>query len=71
MESKRKLRRSRNTVLKGVCGGIAEWYKLDPMFVRMFYLLTATSSAIIPGVVIYLILWWVMPPAEAEAEEET
>jgi phage shock protein PspC (stress-responsive transcriptional regulator) len=30
-------------------------------------LLTAAASAVIPGVVIYLILWWVMPAAEAEA----
>lgn len=65
---KRKFRRSNDKLLKGVCGGIAEWYRLDPNFVRLFYLLTAAASAVIPGVVIYLILWWVMPAAEAEAE---
>ncbi|MEO8445337.1 MAG: PspC domain-containing protein [Gammaproteobacteria bacterium] len=67
MAKTRKFRLSNNRILKGVCGGIAEWYGLDPMFVRLFYLLTATSSAIIPGVVIYLVLWWIMPAAEAEA----
>ena len=67
MVKKRRLRRSKDKILKGVCGGFAEWYGLDPMFVRLFFVLTATSSAIIPGVVIYLILWWVMPAAEAEA----
>ena len=73
MVKQRKFRLSNDKLLKGVCGGIAEGYKLDPAFVRLFYLLTATSSAIIPGVVIYLILWWVMPAAEAvtEAEAET
>lgn len=65
MVKKRKFRLSKDKVLKGVCSGIAEGYGLDPMFVRLFYLLTATSSMIIPGVAIYLILWWVMPEAEA------
>jgi len=63
----RKFKRSTNKLLTGVCGGIAEWYRLDPMFVRLFFLLTAAASAVVPGVVIYLILWWVMPPSESEA----
>jgi phage shock protein C len=63
----RKFKRSTNKILTGVCGGIAEWYRLDPMFVRLFFLLTAAASAVVPGVVIYLILWWVMPAAEPEA----
>jgi len=67
MMKKRKFQRSKDQLLKGVCGGIAEWYRLDPKFVRLFYLLTAAASAVIPGVVIYLILWWVMPAAEADA----
>lgn len=66
MMKKRKFQRSQNQLLKGVCGGIAEWYGLDPMFVRLFFLLTAAASAVVPGVVIYLILWWVMPAAEAD-----
>lgn len=67
MTKKRQFKRSTNQLLTGVCGGIAEWYRLDPMFVRLFFLLTAAASAVIPGIVIYLILWWVMPAAGSEA----
>lgn len=68
MVTKRKFQRSSDHLLAGVCGGIAEWYGLDPLFVRLFYLLTAAASAVIPGVVIYLILWWAMPAADAAVE---
>jgi phage shock protein PspC (stress-responsive transcriptional regulator) len=55
------LRRSRNAILGGVCGGIAEWLGWDPTVVRVLYVLVSIFSAAFPGILVYLILWIVMP----------
>ncbi len=65
METPRPLlRRSRkNKMLGGVCGGIAEWLGWDPTAVRLAYILLSILSAAFPGLLVYLILWLVTPPA--------
>ena len=45
----------------GVCGGIAEYFDLDPLLVRIAYLLVSILSAAFPGVLVYIILWIVIP----------
>ncbi|HEX2963916.1 MAG: PspC domain-containing protein [Bacteroidota bacterium] len=58
------LRRSRNKIIAGVCGGIAEWLGWDPTIVRIAYVLISVLSAAFPGILVYIILWIVMPPAD-------
>lgn len=56
------LRRSRrNRIIAGVCGGIAEWLGWDPTLVRILYVLVSVFSAAFPGILVYLILWVIMP----------
>jgi phage shock protein PspC (stress-responsive transcriptional regulator) len=57
------LKRSRNAILGGVCGGIAEWLGWDPTLVRVLYVLISIFSAAFPGIIVYVILWIVMPKA--------
>ncbi|MDD2563804.1 MAG: PspC domain-containing protein [Salinivirgaceae bacterium] len=57
----RKLKRSNNRLLAGVCGGIAEYLGWDPSLTRLAYLLLTILSAGFPGGLIYLILWIIMP----------
>ncbi|NUN08219.1 MAG: PspC domain-containing protein [Ignavibacteriaceae bacterium] len=59
-----QLRRSKNKMIAGVCAGIAEYFKLDPTIVRVAYVLVSIFSAAFPGILIYIILWVVIPPAE-------
>lgn len=47
--------------LGGVCGGIARWLGWDSGFVRILYILISFFSAAFPGILVYLILWAVMP----------
>ena len=55
-----QLRRPVNDrVLFGVCSGIARRYDFDPLWVRFAFLLTAVAGG--PGVIAYLILWFLMP----------
>ncbi len=69
MKSKR-LTRSENKILAGVCGGIAEWADLDPTLVRIGYLLVSILSAAFPGTLVYIILWIVMPTKEYLSDSE-
>ncbi|MDZ7359468.1 MAG: PspC domain-containing protein [candidate division KSB1 bacterium] len=56
------LTRSRNCIIAGVCGGIAEWLGWSPTTVRILYVLVSVLSAAFPGILVYLVLWFVMPP---------
>jgi phage shock protein C len=60
------LRRSRrNRMIAGVCGGLAEWLGWDPTLVRVLYVVVSILSAAFPGLLVYVILWVVMPQAAA------
>ena len=48
----------------GVCGGIAEYLELDSTMVRVCYVLLSIFSAGFPGVLVYLILWILIPQRE-------
>ncbi len=61
-ESRNPLRRSRkNRWVAGVCGGIAEWLGWNPTFVRFLYVVGSIVSVAFPGILVYIILWMVMP----------
>jgi len=56
------LRRSKQHVMiAGVCGGIAEWLGWDPTLVRVLYVGLSLCSVAFPGIILYVILWVVMP----------
>ncbi|HSH83294.1 MAG TPA: PspC domain-containing protein [Herpetosiphonaceae bacterium] len=57
----RQLRRSRsNRRIAGVCGGPAAYFGTDPTLVRLVFVLLGLPGGV-PGTVLYLILWLVMP----------
>ncbi|NCB67888.1 MAG: PspC domain-containing protein [Bacteroidia bacterium] len=60
----KKLRRSQNKMISGVCAGIAEYFDFDPTLVRIAYVLLSFFSAGFPGLLLYIILAIVMPQAE-------
>lgn len=65
MPTGRPLRRSsRNRVLAGVCGGLAEWLGWDVTLVRVLYVAVSVVSVAFPGILVYLVLWLVMPKGE-------
>ena len=61
MAMAKRLVRSQDKVLGGVCSGLAEYLGLDVTLVRAGYLILSILSAAFPGVLVYLILWIVMP----------
>ena len=57
----KKLTRSQNRVIAGVCGGLAEYFDLDPTLVRLGFLLLTIFSAAFPGLLVYIICVLVIP----------
>lgn len=60
MTEEKKLYRS-NTIrsIGGVCGGLSEYFNLDPVIVRAVFVLAAIFGG--GGVIIYIVLWIVIP----------
>ncbi len=60
------LKRSHNSMIAGVCAGIAEWLGWDPTVVRIAYVLISVLSVAFPGILVYVILWIIMPPPDGK-----
>lgn len=48
-------------IVAGVCGGLAHWLGWSPTVVRLLYVVLSILSAAFPGILVYLLLWLVMP----------
>jgi phage shock protein C len=63
----RRLTRSNNKMIAGVCAGLAEYFQLDVTLVRVLYVIVSILSVAFPGIIVYIVLMFVMPPPEAAA----
>ena len=59
--ARKRLVRPRNRKIAGVCAGLAEYFDLDVILVRVVWLVATFFSGIIPGVIGYVIAWIIMP----------
>jgi phage shock protein PspC (stress-responsive transcriptional regulator) len=59
-----RLVRSHGRMIAGVCAGIAEYFGWSARDARIGCVLLSVLSAGFPGILVYLILWMVMPPAD-------
>lgn len=57
-------RSRRHRIIAGVCGGLADWLGWDPTLVRILYVVGSILSVAFPGLIVYLILWLIMPNEE-------
>ena len=68
MAKSAKLHRSRNNrMIAGVMGGIAEYVGWSPTWDRLLFVIVSTMSAAVPGILIYIILWIIMPKANNQS----
>ncbi len=62
---KAPLRRSRsNRMIAGVVAGLAKYFDLDPTLVRVVYVVASVVSAAFPGILIYVLLWVIVPEGD-------
>lgn len=64
MTDGRRLTRSKNKMIAGVCAGIAEYFGWEPTLFRVVFVLVSILSVAFPGILVYLVLWLVMPRSE-------
>ena len=55
------IRSQRNRMIAGVCGGIADSLGWHPTHVRIAYVAASVLSAAFPGILVYIVLWFLMP----------
>lgn len=66
MTARARLTRSNDRIIAGVCGGIAEFLGWAPVSIRALYVVVSVVSAAVPGILAYLILWWIMPSPDED-----
>lgn len=56
--NERRLYLSRDKIIAGVAGGVAEYFRIDPTIVRLLWAFAAFTGA---GIVVYIIAMFIMP----------
>jgi len=65
-ETKRLYRSRKDKIIGGVCGGIAEYFNIDPVWVRLVAVLLALADGI--GIILYIIAWILIPKNPGQKE---
>jgi phage shock protein C len=60
------LRRGSDRILGGVCSGLAEYFRVDPLLVRVVFVILALTPPAV-GIVLYFVLWFLMDPPAGTA----
>lgn len=62
----RLTRSATNKKIAGVCGGLGEYFGIDPTVIRVVFVILALPGGA-PGLIPYVILWIVMPKEDTSA----
>ena len=60
-ETKRLYRSRSNRQISGVCGGLGEFFNIDPTIIRLLFVLVGIFTAVAPVALIYIILVIIIP----------
>ncbi|MFW5995772.1 MAG: PspC domain-containing protein [Halanaerobiaceae bacterium] len=66
---KKLYRSGENKILAGVCGGLGEYFGIDPVIVRLIFILFV--PALMTGVMLYIVAWIIIPERPRSAAETT
>ncbi|WP_412988632.1 PspC domain-containing protein [Pediococcus siamensis] len=64
--SKRKFTKSNSRMVSGVLGGIANYFAIDASIVRIVFVVLTLFTHVLPGVLIYALLAWLMPESQEQ-----
>ena len=59
--TKKLYRSSKNKVIGGVCGGMADYFSIDPVITRLACILITFATHLLGGVLVYIIAWIILP----------
>jgi phage shock protein PspC (stress-responsive transcriptional regulator) len=54
-------------MIAGVVGGLAQYFGIDSTLARVLYVVGSIVSVAFPGILVYLILWAVVPNEESSS----
>jgi len=61
MQAKRLYRSKKNRVFAGICGGVGEYFDIDPVLIRLIWVLVVIFTGFFPGVLAYIIDIFIVP----------
>jgi phage shock protein C len=61
MANNKKLYRSNNRMLAGVCGGVAEYFGVDATLIRLAYVILSVFTVAFPGIIVYILAAIIIP----------
>ena len=67
METRRILRSRNERMIAGVAGGLATYFNIDPLIVRLGFALLAMVNGV--GILLYLLLWLLLPNEDSVAAD--
>ena len=67
MEIRRLTRSRTDRTIAGVCAGLAEYFGVDVVLVRLLFVVLSIAGAVIGGVIVYLAAWLIIPEGTDQA----
>jgi phage shock protein C len=68
---KRLYRSKINRVFSGVCGGLGDYLNVDPVVLRLVWVILTFFSSVVPGIVAYFIATLIIPLENSTIKEAT
>ena len=63
MKDRKLVRSVDDKMFAGVAGGLAEYFEIDPVIIRLLFVIIALFGGGFVGILIYIMLWIIMPEA--------
>jgi len=61
VKNKRLYRSKNNRVIAGIFGGLGEYFDVDPVLLRLIWVLVTVFSGFFPGIIVYLLAIFLVP----------
>jgi len=62
--AKKLYRSSKQRMVAGICGGLAEYFDMDVNIMRLLFVAISLLSVLFPMVIFYIIAWIIVPEKE-------
>jgi len=64
---KRLYRSGKGRVVAGICGGLADYFDIDPLLIRIVFIILALTGGL--GIILYLAAWLIIPGQNSSADQ--
>lgn len=61
MSHKHLYKSNTNKVFAGICGGLGEYFDIDPVLLRLIWVLVVIFTGVVPGLLAYIIAVFIVP----------